>query len=588
MPERSLPVAGGHDVATWLWTALKGRRLRVVGIFVLFLVEAALALVFPLVLGALVDALGRGQDGVPEAFWWQVAALTGAAVASGGVAWAGGVALARVAETTIAELREAYVTAALDLPRSTVEAVGTGDIVTRASDDIAQISETLPDVVPKLAISCFTVALVAAGLGSLNPWFLAGFALTVPVYAITVRWYLRTAPKVYQADRAAQSARGQRILGALAQLPTVVAYGRERPLLSQIDAATWETVRWSMRGRIVQNRLFGRLNVAEALGLFAVLGIGVWLASARAVTPGDATAAALLFLRTMGPISALLFVMDDLQSALAALGRVVGVIGAAPRGVGADDVADAASGFVPPVDGAAVVIDDVHHAYRPGIPVLENVSLELGRGEVVAVVGATGSGKTTLASLIAGIHRPSRGRIDVRVPERAVMTVTQETHVFAGTLRENLTIVSTGADDARLAGALRATHADSWANALPDGLDTVVGHGGHALTAAQAQQLALARLMLAEPEAVLLDEATAEAGSADTGTLDAAAAAVIRGRTALVIAHRLSQAESADRVVVLEAGRIVESGTHADLVAAGGRYAALWEAWSRPTGVPLG
>ncbi|MFT3889327.1 MAG: ABC transporter ATP-binding protein [Arachnia sp.] len=582
MPERSLPVAGGRDVARWLWTALKGRRLRIVGIFGLFLVEAALALVFPLVLGALVDDLGRGQGGVPEVFWWQVAALTGAAVASGGVAWAGGVALARVAETTIAELREAYVTAALDLPRSTVEAVGTGDVVTRASDDIAQISETLPDVVPKLAISCFTIALVAAGLGSLNPWFLAGFALTVPVYALTVRWYLRTAPEVYQADRAAQSVRGQRILGALAQLPTVVAYGRERPVLSQIDAATWETVRWSMRGRIVQNRLFGRLNVAEALGLFAVLGIGVWLASTRAVTPGDATAAALLFLRTMGPISALLFVMDDLQSALAALGRVVGVIGAAPRGGGAEDIDEAPSGSATPVDGVAVAVDDVHHAYRPGVPVLEEVSLELGRGEVVAVVGATGSGKTTLASLIAGVHRPSRGRIDVRVPERAVMTVTQETHVFAGTLRENLTIARPEVDDARLVEALRATHAENWVGALPDGVDTVVGHGGHALTAAQAQQLALARLLLADPEVVLLDEATAEAGSADTGTLDAAAAAVIRGRTALVIAHRLSQAEAADRVVVLEAGRIVESGPHADLVAAGGHYAALWEAWSGP------
>ncbi|HMR50131.1 MAG TPA: ABC transporter ATP-binding protein [Arachnia sp.] len=617
MPERAagldgrllLPVAPGGRVARWLWAALRGRRAAVAGVFLLFLAEAAVALVFPLVLGALVDTVADGSDGVPRAFWGQAAGLASAALAAGGIAWAGGIALARIAETTIAGLREAYVAAALELPRATVEAAGTGDIVTRASDDIAQVSDTLPDVLPKLAISAFTIVLVAAGLGALDPRFLAGFVLVVPLYAVTVRWYLRAAPRVYEANRAAQSVRGQYILGTLTQLPTVVAHRLEKGSLSRIEGATWEVVRWSMRTRIVQNRLFGRLNVAEAVGLFAVLGVGVWLASTRTVTPGEATSAALLFLSTVAPISALLFVMDDLQSALAALGRLVGVIDAAasaPGGGGSVVVGERADHQnrrdVPVREGitaarqvddvsprpgggsAVVVVEEVHHEYRPGVPVLEGITLSLRAGEVVAVVGATGSGKTTLASLIAGAHRPTGGRIRLGVPPRSVMTVTQETHVFAGTLRDNLTVAAPGAGDARIAEALRTVCADGLIGVLPEGLDTLVGHGGHPLTAAQAQQLALARLVLADPAVVILDEATAEADTADTGRLDMAAAAAIRGRTALVIAHRLSQAASADRIVVLDGGRIVESGTHAGLVAAGGSYAGLWSAWTMSPG----
>lgn len=236
-------------------------------------------------------------------------------------------------------------------------------------------------------------------------------------------------------------------------------------------------------------------------------------------------------------------------------------------------------------EDAGVSLAGVGHEYVAGHPVVRGVDLEVKPGERVALVGASGAGKTTLAKIIAGVHRPTSGTVLVggaplERAARSVALITQEVHVFAGPLVEDLRLARPEASPADVEEALERVGALRWARALPEGLETVVGEGGRRLTAAQAQQLALARLVLADPPVAVLDEATAEAGSAGARELEVAAARALDGRTGLLVAHRLTQASEADRVVVLEAGRVVESGTHAALLAAGGRYAALWEAWS--------
>lgn len=286
-PAAALPVASGREVSALLWRMLRGRRWALAGVLALFLVEAALALVFPLVAGSLVDAvIAAAGSGVPASFWVQAAILAASALAGAAVTWAGGVALARLVETVVAELREDYVAAALDLPRTMVDAAGTGDLVTRAGDDVARVSEALPTVLPRVAVSVFTLVLTGAGLAAIDPRFLLAFAVTVPFYALIVRWYLASAPTVYASERSAESVRAQHILGTLTQLPTVVAHRIGARQRRRIRDATWQTVRWAMRARIVQNRLFGRLNVAEAAGLLAVLATGIWLAATAQATPG--------------------------------------------------------------------------------------------------------------------------------------------------------------------------------------------------------------------------------------------------------------------------------------------------------------
>jgi ABC-type multidrug transport system fused ATPase/permease subunit len=236
-------------------------------------------------------------------------------------------------------------------------------------------------------------------------------------------------------------------------------------------------------------------------------------------------------------------------------------------------------------------VDDVRFSYVEGRDVRHGVDLSVGVGERIAMVGPSGAGKSTLGRLLAGIHPPRTGSVTVGgVPlvdlpladlRGHVALVTQEHHVFVGTLRENLALAAPpGAGDDDIRGALGAVDALPWVDALPEGLDTVVGSGGRALTAAQAQQVALARLVLADPHTLVLDEATSLIDPRAARHLERSLAAVLEGRTVIAIAHRLFSAHDADRVAVVEDGVISELGSHDELVAAGGSYAALWDSWN--------
>jgi ABC-type multidrug transport system fused ATPase/permease subunit len=296
-------------------------------------------------------------------------------------------------------------------------------------------------------------------------------------------------------------------------------------------------------------------------------------------TLGTVTAVTLYTVQIVDPVDRLISWLDEVQVGATALARILGV-----QLVPDDRVA----GEQVPA-GERLVAEDVRFAYRPGRDVLHGVDVDLVPGERLAVVGPSGAGKSTLGRLLAGIHPPRTGRVTVGgVPlvdlplgdlRAHVVLVTQEHHVFVGTLAENLRLARPDAGEQQLRDALTVVDALGWVEALPEGLATAVGSGGYPVTPAQAQQIALARLVLADPHTLVLDEATSLLDPRAARHLERSLGAVLQGRTVVAIAHRLHTAHDAHRVAVVDGGRITELGSHEQLMASGGAYADLWNSW---------
>lgn len=572
--EHALPVATGRETVREVWRVSRSHRARLVAVAVLGIASTAINLIPPVVIGMLVDKVQAGTADLGTVL--AITAIMGfsAVVGAGGTAVTT-VLATRIYQTLLAELREQLVGRALTLPQFLVERAGTGDLISRTSDDVTAVADAAPAVIGVLTVTAFTIIVSLVGLVALEWPYAAAFVVVLPVYAVAMRWYLRTGPRIYRAERAAMSARAQEIVESQRGYSTVLGFGLGDQRHRTVMNASWGVAVQALRARTVQSMFSARLNIAECLSLATVLFTGFILIDHGSSTVGAATTAMLLVLRLLDPINQLLFVIDTTQSAAASLNRIIGVTTIADTHV--DAGTDTFGG------DATVRLRDVAFHYGDGPRVLDDITLDILAGEHVAVVGASGAGKTTLAAVIAGIHPPETGTVSR--PDRTAL-ITQEVHVFAGTMRDNFTLTAPGASDRDIRAALEATGATAILDGLPDGLDTLVGTGGHQVTDAQAQQIALARLLLADPELAILDEATAEAGSTHASLLDRTAEAALRGRTGLVIAHRLTQAATCDRIVVMEHGRIIETGTHDDLVAVGGVYAGLWAAWDAGRDVP--
>jgi ATP-binding cassette subfamily C protein len=598
-PEATLPIARPGQVWREILRLAAPHAPRILASVLLLGAAAACGLVLPWLLGAFVDLLsGNAAPSWIEGtggFWRAVAAMVGALVAGAGLQAAGIVLSAGAADRVVASLRERAVGSALARGQAEVEAAGTGDVVSRSSDDVAAVTTAVNQSMPALTGAGTGIVVTLIGMASIHWAFALSLVVTLPVYWFSVRRYLRVAPGMYHRERAERARRAGVVLGAARGGRTVRAYGMAGFLRGPLAATSWVVARMNVLVQIATTRLFGGVNLAEFLGVAALLGTGFLLLDREAVTLGAATSAVLFFLRIFDPVGAVIMTLDQVQSALTSLSRIVGMAGprqpaeeapeaTGPRAEAPRSRQEAPEGAAP--RGGDLMVEGLLAGYGAE-PVVRGVDLAVPAGTSVAVVGASGAGKSTLAAVVAGVREPQGGTvtIDGRPVHgisagrraRTVALVAQEGHVFPVSLRENLDLASPGAEDGALWEALRRVGLEEWALALPGGLDAVLGPEGVDPGPELAQQLALARVAVLDPAVLVLDEAASRSAE-DDDALARAAEGLRRGRTAMIVAHRLSQARTADRILVMEAGRVVESGGHEELVAAGGRYADLWAA----------
>ena len=579
-PERGWPVADNRVVLAFFRRLLRERKAECFWLIALNALAAGAALVVPRLLGNLVDRVQAGGPGVADGLDRLALVIVGVVCAQALLTFLAQRISTIFGQDLLSSARQYIVATVLRLPLGRVEGASTGDLVTRVTRDVGTMSRSVQFGLPQAIISGLTVGLSVVAM-LLNSIVLAiPCLLLIGASGFQVRRYLERAPKGYITEGSTYSRINTTLTETVEGARTVEALGLSDLRVEVGDddiAVSAQAERYTMT---LRNLLFCVIDICFNSPRVVTLLVGAWGYSRGWVSLGQITTALLYVESLSGPLDRLVGEMDRLQVGVASTSRLLGI---------AEVPEDRVAGDARP-DGPHLVGEDLRFAYREGHDVLHGVSLDLEVGERLAIVGPSGSGKSTLGRLLSGINGPRTGSVQVggvdlvalplELLRTEVALVTQEHHVFVGTVRDNIVLAREDSDDEAVFAALSAVGSRDWVERLPSGLDTLIGSGNQALTPAQAQQVALARLIIADPHTLVLDEATSLIDPRTARTLEGSMNALLDGRTVVAIAHRLHTAHDADRIAVVIDGEIVELGSHHELVAHDGEYAALWRAWT--------
>lgn len=574
-------------------------RRRLIGFVLISVLGAGLAVATPVLAGKVVNAIVAGDD---RSVVVRLALLiAGLAVADAAIGLVSRWLSAAIGEGLILDLRTAVFDHVQRMPIAFFSRTRTGALVSRLNNDVigAQraFSSTLSGVVGNLVTLVLTLV-VMLGIS----WQVTLLALVLlPVFVVPARRMGRRIADIQREAAGHNAAMGDQMTERFSApgATLVKLFGRPEQESVEFASRAERVAQIGVRIAMVQTSFVTALTLVSALAVAVVYGVGGSLALGGTLDAGDVVALSLLLTRLYAPLTSLASARVEVMSALVSFERVFEVLDLEPL------IKDRPDARAVPDGPVSVELDDVHFAYpsadkvslasleavatldtRGGEEVLHGISLRAEPGQVVALVGSSGAGKSTIAQLVSRLYDVDAGvvrlaGVDVRdltaeSIRGTVGMVTQDGHLFHDTIRGNLMLARPAATEEELWDALTRARLADLVHALPDGLETVVGERGYRLSGGERQRLTIARLLLKQPRVVVLDEATASLDSTSEAAVQAALNEALQGRTALVIAHRLSTIRAADLILVVEDGRIVERGTHADLVGAGGRYQELY------------
>ncbi|GAA3149730.1 ABC transporter ATP-binding protein [Nonomuraea roseoviolacea subsp. carminata] len=582
-----------------VWGFARPHRRRITLFLGLSIVMAALAVAPPVLAGRVLDAIGKGE---PLGVVVGLAALIGGlAVAEAGLGLVNRWLSAGLGEGLILDLRTAVFDHVQRMPIAFFTRTRTGALVSRLNNDVIGAQRAFTDTLSSVAGNVVTLVLSLTVMVGIS-WQITLLALLLlPAFVLPAR---RVGVRLARMRREAadhNAAMGTQMTERFSAPGATLVKLFGRPVReSEEFAARARRVRdIGVRTAMAQSVFVTALTLVSALALALVYGLGGFYALRHQLDAGSVVALALLLTRLYAPLTALASARVDVMSALVSFERVFEVLDLEPL------IKERPGAVAVPEGPVSVEFDDVRFAYpsadkvslasleevaaldnRGGVEVLHGVSFRAEPGQMVALVGSSGAGKSTIAQLLPRLYDVDEGAVrlagvDVRDLTAASIRetlgmVTQDGHLFHDTIRANLLFARPEASEEEVWDALRRARLGALVESLPDGLDTVVGERGYRLSGGERQRLTIARLLLARPRVVILDEATAALDSTSEAAVQEALGEALAGRTAVVIAHRLSTVRAADQILVIEDGQVVERGTHAELLAAGGRYEELY------------